>query len=70
MRPTNETTNASCGTATAVRAALRPSPGVNVYRSTPGLTTCTMSGHASYSDTRLAPSASVFAINASAVATT
>ena len=45
-----------------LRAAAFPSPGEKVCRSTPGATTNTRSGHASYSETKDAASASVFAI--------
>ena len=52
-----------------LRAAVRPAPGVKLYRSTPGVTKCTVSGQASYNETKLAASASVFAVRALAAAT-
>ena len=45
------------------RAKSFPSPGEKVCRSTPGATTKTLSGHASYKETNEAASASVLAIN-------
>ncbi len=44
------------------RAAPLPSAGEKLCRSTPGATTNTRSGQASYSETKDAASASVFAI--------
>ena len=69
MRPTKVITWVSASIPITLRAAARPAPGVKLYRSTPGVTTWTVSGHASYNETRLAASASVFAVKALAAET-